>query len=84
LRSFNPSIEEFYQIHELSSRVLPARAVSEEKLTAELGLCRMSEIGACMTEKQPAPNNLTAKQYDAPSVFVPANLLREARRQGLA
>lgn len=34
-----------------------------------------------MTEKRPAPNILTAKRHDAPSVFAPANLLREARRQ---
>lgn len=34
-----------------------------------------------MTDKRPAPTILTEKQHDAPSVFAPANLLREARRQ---
>lgn len=31
--------------------------------------------------EQPLPPILTGKQYDAPSVFTPENLLREARRQ---
>jgi hypothetical protein len=34
-----------------------------------------------VTEKPLAPTILTVKQHDAPSVFAPANLLREARRQ---
>jgi uridine phosphorylase len=34
-----------------------------------------------MTERREAPTILAAKQHDAPSVFAPANLLREARRQ---
>jgi uridine phosphorylase len=34
-----------------------------------------------MTETRPAPTILSSKQHDAPSVFAPANLLREARRQ---
>ena len=38
-----------------------------------------------MTERHEAPSILGAKQYGAPSVFRPENLLREARRQrGLA
>jgi uridine phosphorylase len=38
-----------------------------------------------MTERHETPAILAAKQYDAPSVFRPENLLREARRQrGLA
>src|ERR1041385_9355784 len=40
-----------------------------------------SAIGAGMTEERPAPTILTAKQHEAPSIFLPANLLREARRQ---
>jgi uridine phosphorylase len=40
-----------------------------------------SEIGTGMTEKPLAPTNLAAKKHDAPSVFEPANLLREARRK---
>jgi hypothetical protein len=34
-----------------------------------------------MTDKPPAPTILGLKQHDAPSIFAPANLLREARRQ---
>ena len=34
-----------------------------------------------MTETRPVPTLLSSKQHDAPSVFAPANLLREARRQ---
>ena len=34
-----------------------------------------------MGERDEAPNLLAAKAYDAPSVFRPENLLREARRQ---
>ena len=34
-----------------------------------------------MTETRPAPTIMSLKQHDAPSVFAPANLLREARRQ---
>ena len=34
-----------------------------------------------MTERREAPTILAAKQHDALSVFAPANLLREARRQ---
>jgi uridine phosphorylase len=34
-----------------------------------------------MTDKRQAPTILAAKLHDAPSVFQPANLLREARRQ---
>lgn len=34
-----------------------------------------------MTKTRPAPTILGSKQHDAPSVFTPANLLREARRQ---
>ena len=34
-----------------------------------------------MTERREAPTILAAKRHDAPSVFAPANLLREARRQ---
>src|SRR5690348_6004279 len=34
-----------------------------------------------MTDDRAAPMTLTEKRYDAPSVFRPENLLREARRQ---
>ena len=34
-----------------------------------------------MAERIEAPNILAAKAHDAPSVFRPENLLREARRQ---
>jgi uridine phosphorylase len=34
-----------------------------------------------MPETQPAPTIFGAKQHDAPSIFQPVNLLREARRQ---
>jgi uridine phosphorylase len=34
-----------------------------------------------MKETRPVPTILSSKQHDAPSVFAPANLLREARRQ---
>jgi hypothetical protein len=37
--------------------------------------------GDGMGERDEAPNPLAAKTYDAPSVFLPENLLREARRQ---
>lgn len=40
-----------------------------------------SAIRAGMTERREAPTILAAKQHDALSVFAPANLLREARRQ---
>ena len=34
-----------------------------------------------MTQTRPVPTLLSSKQHDAPSVFAPADLLREARRQ---
>jgi uridine phosphorylase len=37
--------------------------------------------GDDMGERDEVPNPLAAKTYDAPSVFLPENLLREARRQ---
>ncbi len=38
-------------------------------------------VGSDITEQWPAPTIHAAKQHAAPSVFAPANLLREARRQ---
>jgi hypothetical protein len=58
-----------------------ARIVSREIGCGTRHWMPISAIGAGMTEERPAPTILTARQHEAPSIFLPANLLPEARRQ---